>query len=60
MHDPEYSGAMQRAYRELCTAMRSHRPNCMFHQITLNLILKCKKHRDAGNVGKNFIIGFGA
>lgn len=60
MHDPEYSGAMQRAYRELCTAMRSHRPNFVFHQITLNLNLKCKKHRDAGNVGTSYIIGFGA
>lgn len=64
MKDPErkpsfWTEQNPELFRLLCELMRKYDPSHKFTNITINKNLKCKAHRDRGNNGMSYIIGFG-
>ncbi|GBG32156.1 Hypothetical Protein FCC1311_083812 [Hondaea fermentalgiana] len=64
MKDPErrpsyWTEQNPELFRLLCELMKKRDPDHQFTNITINKNLRCKPHRDRGNHGMSYIIGFG-
>ena len=55
----EHYRALRKVFKVLSALLKEKDPDFVFHQITINKNLKCRKHRDQHNAGPSYIVGFG-